>query len=138
MTFCSRECQAILSSCTNEQLSQERTGCIQFLLNIRGLSLPAKSANITDESRFVTRRSAVRHPKALPLRAALALVRFLLRTGRSRLKMVSWSLSSSDSDIMRLELCSVLRCLIPAERGDASSFHVMLRCTSTPLQFRGT
>ena len=55
-------------------------------------------------------------PKAFPLRMAWALSRFLLRTGRSRLKMVSWSLSSSDSDIIRLELCSVLRCLIPAER----------------------
>ena len=54
-------------------------------------------------------------PKAFPLRAAWAPCRLLLRTGRSRLKMVSWSLSSSDSDIIRLELCSVLRCLIPAQ-----------------------
>ncbi|KAG7233286.1 hypothetical protein INR49_007268 [Caranx melampygus] len=57
-----------------------------------------------------------RHPKAFPLRPAWVLSRLLLRTGRSRLKMVSWSLSSSDSDIIRLELCSVLRCLIPAQR----------------------
>lgn len=55
-------------------------------------------------------------PNALPFREAWLLRRFLLRTGRSRLNTVSWSLSSSDSDIIKLELCSVLRCLISAER----------------------
>ena len=56
---------------------------------------------------------STRQPKAFPLRVAWAWLLFLLRMGRSRLKIVSWSLSSSDSDIIRLELCSVLRCLIP-------------------------
>lgn len=68
-----------------------------------------RSASIPDETHPC-------QPKAFPLRAAWAPSQFRLRTGRSRLKMVSWSLSSSDSDIIRLELCSVLRCLMPAER----------------------
>lgn len=48
------------------------------------------------------------------------LSRFLLWAGPSRLKTTSWSLSSSDSDSIRLQLCSVLRCLTPEDsREDA-------------------
>ena len=41
--------------------------------------------------------------------------RFLGRSDLSWLKMVSCSLSNSDSDIIRLELCSVLLCLMSRE-----------------------
>lgn len=61
----------------------------------------------------LSKQMASRHPKASRLQAA---VRFLLRSRRPLLKAASWSLSSSDSDIMRLELCSVLRCLTPADQ----------------------
>lgn len=80
------------------------------------------------------------HPKVFPLRAAWALVRFLLRTGRSRLKMVSWSLSSSDSDIMRLELCSVLLCLMSemgtdrVDHGRVTKHRKCLKCVEWKIR----
>lgn len=58
-----------------------------------------------------TQPSTGRKLNASPFLAA-PLERFLGRSDLSWLKIVSCSLSNSDSDIIRLELCSVLLCLM--------------------------
>lgn len=83
------------------------------------LSLPlgaARAPTSQTSPAFVSRRSAVPSAGGVSVAVGLGAEPFAAADGRSRLKMVSCSLSSSDSDIMRLELCSVLRCLIPAQR----------------------